>query len=315
MKKALRVIGYVALLSVLVAVLVLSQRARDRLVNAQEIAVLNPSFEGTYIEWSQRINLAPDWRLVYWKGKSLVGGGSVSDCAEPECKPILASQYPYRVRSGEKAQSCFWFYNHGDAALYTTQQVPAGTWQVGSYAHCWVSDIDTNPTSCPGEMYISIGVDPEGRSPGQGGWPWETSVSWSPFVRATARYERYMSRVFYVPATTDVTVYVRFWKKWDQKHGDVYVDDVFFNRIADAGGPTQTPYPTYTAQPTYTPYPTFTPQPTAGPTTEPLPTTVPGEWEHGEQYIETFGIVKWFLSPWGDRCYDSIDLGEFACVK
>ena len=270
-------------------------------------AAWNPSFEGKYVEWSQRTNLAPGWRLVHWKNEPLIDGGASGRSAQPECKPILERDFPYRVRSGDAAQCCFWFYTHGDAALYTRKDVEAGDWVFSAFAHTWTGSDDGNPFEA-GEMYVSLGIDPEGRDPGQGGWPWETSVLWSPYERLTSSYKEYESVVVRAEQEGPITLYVRFWTKWDEKHSDFYVDDANLTRV---GGSTE-PLPTYTPYPTYTPLaplPTYTPYPTPGP----CETAEPGEFEWGLFNGPTFDDWYWVRAPNGAWCLGSGE--KFSCVK
>jgi len=252
--------------AVVAAVVVVLLAVLQAQAQASEPQLLNGGFEGDVIEHSQRVIVAEEWTPIYWNRESMIEGGSPGRSAQPEYKPLPAAVDSHRVRSGGQSQCWFWFYTHGDAAIWQQVRVPAGWYQVEAYAQAWVSNRDDQPHESPGEMYVSVGLDPEGREPG--GWPWETSVVWSPFQLVRGQYERVLSRPVYVESDGLLTVYLRAWKKWDSKHGDVYWDDA---RLIEIGGPetgSETPAPL----PTYTPYPTYTPLPTA----QPCPTCEPG---------------------------------------
>ena len=229
-----------------------------RQLSAQDVPprLVNGGFEGNVIEHSQRVIVAEGWTPIYWDREPMIGGGSPGRSAQPEYKPLTVDVDPYRVRSGEQSQCWFWFYTHGDAAIWQRVRVPAGYYRVDVWAQAWVSDRDDNPHSSNGEMYISLGIDPEGRDPH--GWPWETSVVWSPFSLVWNTYEQYGSRLVYVPKDGWITVYIRSWKKWSEKHGDVYLDDARLVRV-DVANPTPEPLPTYTPYPTLEPCPTCVP--------------------------------------------------------
>jgi len=260
--------------------------------------LVNGGFEGEYVEWSQRVIVAKGWTPIHWTGEPMIGGGSSGPSSLPEYKPLPIDVDPYRVRNGDKSQCWFWFYTHGDAAIYqVVPNVPAGWWQAEVWAQAWVSDQDNSPHYSPGEMYISIGIDTAGRNPG-GGWPWETSVIWSPFMLVHGNYERVTSHPVYVGRDGSITVYLRAWKKWDQKHGDVYWDDARLYAVAGAG-PEPTPQPTPEPCQTCEPCPAVTPCPTNEPCVSGTPCPTPScpdlpscppcvslDWERMDELIE-----------------------------
>ena len=118
---------------------------------------------------------------------------------------------------------------------------------------------------------------------------------WSPFELVHGEYEQILSHPVRVDRSGPITVYLRAWKKWDDKHGDVYWDDA---RLIEVGGdgvcPTMTPYPTQTPYPTATPYPTPTPYPTYTP--YPTPTGCSGECdENAIAQAVVSALREWFV--------------------
>lgn len=274
--------------------------------------VASGSFEGPIVEHGQRINVVDGWTPIHWSGYPLISGGSGGLSSQPEYKPLTIEEDPWRVRTGEQSQCWFWFYTHGDGAIWRKTTVPAGLVQASVWAHAWVSSKDNEPHVSPGEMYVSIGIDTEGRDPGYN-WPWETSVAWSPFVLVDENWTQIYSRVAYVPNGGEVTIYLRALKKWDEKHGDVYFDDWALYSLPEDGEPqpTYTPYPTLTPAPTYTPYPTYTPQPT------PVPGCTPEPSVFGCEYLvdELNGVALLRCSDEYSRLYKDTSTGEWACPK
>ena len=272
--------------------------------------IASGSFEGDVVEHSQRVIVVDGWTPINWNGYPMIGGGSSGVSQQPEYKPLLIDVDPYRVRSGEQSQCWFWFYEIGDAAIWRKERVDeSGLVQASAWAQAWVSDRDDNPHSSPGEMYVSIGIDPDGRAPGYN-WPWETSVIWSPFKLIHEDYEQVLSHLVYVEAGTEITVYLRAWSKWKDKHGDVYWDD-WAVYSTDVGGsvpqPTYTPYPTLTPVPTYTPYPTPAPACTPGPISDKLYCYDLVDENTGDMYRRCgYGSDVW---------YRDSDTGQYICPK
>jgi hypothetical protein len=276
----------------------------------QREVVASGSFEGSVVQHSQRVHVVNGWTPIHWTGHPLIGGGSSGYSQQPEYKPLTTSIDPYRVRTGEQSQCWFWFYNIGDAAIWRKQHVPAGLVQAEVYAHAWVSNEDGEPHSSPGEMYVSIGIDTEGRDPGYG-WPWETSVAWSPYVLVRENWTQVLSRVAYMPEDGEITIYFRAWKKWSEKHGDVYWDDWAVYSINEPSAqPTYTPAPTYTPYPTQTPYPTYTPQPTPACTPGPI-----SDFRCEYLFDEFSGTSLLRCADETNTLYKDAVTGEWACPK
>jgi hypothetical protein len=234
-----------------------------------ENLLTNGSFEGTYVVHAPRLAVAPGWGYWWSDRAPPFDGGSPGPCTMPEYKELKRSDYSYRVRDGEKSQSWFAFYSMMDAGLYQVVQVQQGdVLQASGWWQGWASKDDDDYKSSRGEFYVSIGIDPYGRSSYR-----DQGILWSPWVWAGSDWVQVVSPVA-VAKANQVTVYFRAATKWALKHGDAILDQAALYRVDLGGGPTPTPYPTYTPYPTSTPAPTYTPYPT--PAITPCPTCPAG---------------------------------------
>lgn len=230
-------------------------------VNAQAATnlLVNPSFEGAYVEWQRSIVVAQGWQPFYDKPVQIPpqpADGSTGPWRDPEYKPLTVDIDESRVRSGDTSQCWFAFYAIMDAGIRQSVPVREGAFYQGSvWAQQW-SDKGDDPELNRAEMYVSVGIDPYG-----GESAWQIHVQWSPWVLVRApRGEFVFVEGPVVQARADqVTVFVRAWHKWAVKHGDAYVDDASLVEV-DSPGPQPTP----------------TPEPTPQPTPEPTPTPGPG---------------------------------------
>lgn len=284
-------------------------RSLDAIPESAQV-IASGSFEGPVVEHSQRVNVVEGWTPFYWPGYPLIGGGTGGLGNQPEYKPLTIQEDPYRVRTGAQSQCWFWFYNIGSGGIWRQEAVPAGLVFVEAFVHAWVSNNDGDPHTSPGEMYVSIGIDTEGRNQGYN-HPWDTSVAWSPYVLVRENWTQIISRAVYMEQPGTITIYLRAWKKWADKHGDVYWDDwTVYSMNQGAPLPTSTPAPTYTPFPTYTPYPTYTPQPTPACTPGPIS-------DFGCEYLfDEFSGTSLLRCRDGDTVvYKDTNTGRYACPK
>ena len=207
--------------------------------------LLNPSFEGTYTVRNNagEVQVAPDWSPWWSEGlREIPGmeGGSASTIptARPEYKPLPVSVDAYRVHSGNTAQCWFSFSRVNYAGIY--QQVPATvdkTYRFGVWAQAWSSNDDGAPHTSPGELYISLGIDPDG-----GSWWKSRAIAWSQWQPVTNVYQRFVSLPI-VAQKPMLSVWIASGVKWALKHGDIYVDDAECWEVAAAPTPEPEPEP------------------------------------------------------------------------
>jgi len=206
--------------------------------------LVNPSFEGTYTEWGVgEVKIAQGWQPWYSDGlKEIPGieGGSASTVptARPEYRAATLAIDPYRVLDGEQSQLWFSFYKTNYAGIF--QQVVATkgkTYQFGVWAQSWSSNDDGNPHTSPGELYISVGIDPDG-----GTWWKSRAIAWTQWSRVTNVFQEFVS----LPITANkdkVTVWVASGEKFSLKHGDNYVDRAVMVEVPSGLEPCPTPEP------------------------------------------------------------------------
>ncbi len=102
---------------------------------------------------------------------------------------------------------------------------PGATYQFDCMAQAWCSD-KNDPTVSDGEMYVSLGIDPNGDTDA-----FSPTVAWSEWAPVGAQYQRYKSHK--VLAGGDrITVFVRAWNKWELSHNDIYIDDAHLTETA-----------------------------------------------------------------------------------
>ena len=152
--------------------------------------------------------------------------------AAPEYKPILASEYPYRVLEGTACQCWFVYSKLMNAGLYQQVQVGAGkrvTFSLSFQTWCSAKD---DPRVSDGELYLRVGIDE------RGGTDWEApSIVWGNWVRGEAEYAG--TSISTISETDDVTVWIHTWNKWAVRHDDVYVDGATLEIEGDAPEPPQ----------------------------------------------------------------------------
>lgn len=204
----------------------------------------NPSFEGVYTaRGAGEVQVAPEWTPWWSEGlREIPGidGGSAGSIptARPEYKPLPRSLDAYRVHSGDTAQCWFSFSRTNYAGLY--QQVPVvvgKTYQFAVWAQAWASSDSSKPHESPGELYISLGIDPDG-----GGWWKSRGIAWAQWQPVTNVYQRFVS----LPITALkplISVWIASGVKWALLHGDIYTDDAELCEVSPAISPTPEPQP------------------------------------------------------------------------
>ncbi len=257
----------------------------------------NPGFEGNYSAWSGigPIQVADGW-TPWW----VEDPDADPQLFRPEWKPAEGAYFPYRVRSGARAQQYFTFFASHVAGMY--QQVfnvtPGQTYRFTIWAQVWSSTEDNPPTVSfnPANPHLKIGIDPTGN------WnPFSGNVVWSPEASMTSILDKYGEVSVEATAQNSViTVFMRTNPDFAVKHNDTYWDDASLVLVGPPPPPTQpptnTPAPTNTVGPatqtaqalaTDTPLPspaasntpelTDTPaaSPTASPTRAPTNTPLP----------------------------------------
>lgn len=262
-------------------------------VQAQSPNLLqNPGFEDGFYRWNgiNEINVGHGW-TPWWVDDP----NHDPTYLTPEFKEALARDFPYRIRSGERAQQWFKLYSSFVAGVH--QQVfnvtPGQNYRFTIWAQVW-SSVEDNPatvSTLPANPHLQIGIDPTGY------WnPYSADIIWSAEASMGQVIDRY--GLLSVEATAQnniITVFVRAIPEFANKHNNVYLDDAELVQVGPPPPPpTATPLPatatpvasptlppTATTPPTATPLPTDTPAPTATtppsqtPTATPPPTTTP----------------------------------------
>ena len=234
-------------IAVLVLLVLLSVQA-----GAQGGALVNPSFEPPYLEHGAgEVKVATGW-LPFWKIGDPPHEVSQGPTARPEYKPLSASLDPRRVVEGDTAQAWFLTSKVMDGGIYQRVRVTPGEWYVFSVSlQAWCTNLN-DPAVSNGEMYATLGIDPDGRTDA-----FEVGVIWMGWQWVGPNHKRYESRA--VQAESEyITVFIRTWNKWRLKHNDIYADVARLERVSGPG-PQPTPLPTWTPQPTPLPCPTCVP--------------------------------------------------------
>ncbi len=169
-----------------------------------------------------------------------------------------------RIRSGRYAQKFFTSFSTHHAGFFQRAAAPKGS-QVTFciWVQVWSSSYDDpNRSEQPGNVRISVGLDPLGRSD-----PYYPQVIWSEPVM---EYDKWLHLCVAGPVLSDgVTVWTRSVVEWRTVHNDAYWDDATL--VVSQLPPTATPPPTHTPVPTAT----SPPSPTAPPLLTPTPTITP----------------------------------------
>ncbi len=269
---------------VLVGLLLLSLTSAGRQAHAQEGGNLlrNPGFEDGFFKWNgiNEINVAHEW-TPWWADDP----NHDPTYLTPEFKEALARDFPYRVRTGERAQQWFKLYSSFLAGVH--QQVfdvtPGQNYQFSIWAQVWSSTEDNPATvsTLPGDPHLRIGIDPTGH------WdPFSPNIVWSAEARMDQVIDRYgMLTVEATAQNSIITVFVRSSPEFANKHNNIYLDDAVLAQVGPSPSPptSTAPPPTATLPDTQTPAPTDTPTPTATPpptatlsnTETPAPTDTP----------------------------------------
>lgn len=249
----------------LLCVLLTALAARG--ASAQSANLLqNPGFEDGFYRWNGINELAVGNGWTPWW---IENPNSNPAYLRPEFKHAKASEFAYRVHSGQSAQQWFKLHSSFLAGLY--QQVfgvqSGETYRFTAWAQVWSSAEDNPATvsTMPANPRLQVGIDPTGN------WdPFASSVVWSGEAGMNQVIDNWGLVAVEAVAQSDViTVFVRSRPDFANKHNNVYIDDTSLSAI---GPPAPTaPPPTATeGPPTETP---VLPPPSLTPT--PLPPTIP----------------------------------------
>ncbi len=172
-----------------------------------------------------------------------------------------------RIRSGRFAQKYFTSYSTHHAGFFQRAAAPQGS-QVTfcMWVQVWSSSRDDpNHSEEAGNVRVSVGIDPLGRSD-----PYYPEVIWSEPVM---EYDQWLHLCLSGPVLSNgVTVWTRSVVEWPVVHNDTYWDDATL--VISQPPPTATPLPTNTPLPTATPVPSPTPVPAATTTAADTPTPI-----------------------------------------
>lgn len=216
-------------LCLVVGVLIASAQAAPNLL-------VNPGFEGVYTHYDNEVHVAQGWGYFWdpWHHLPPLPGGTIKSVRRPEYKEITAALYPYRVKSGDKAQCYFAWSDIMDAGVYQVVAAQEGAFYQGSaWVQAWSSNADS-PQVSDGEMYVSLGIDPQG-----GTNAYYQTVVWSDWALVRSAYVQLKTPVVQARSNR-ITFYVRAWHKWALKHGDVYVDDASLMAVGGGVSPAPT---------------------------------------------------------------------------
>jgi len=202
-----------------------------------ENLLVNADFEGEF-KPHQGIGevRAPAGWIPYWLEGDPPQEQSQGPLARYEMTPILASQFPTRVKSGEQAVRWFTQWKIHQGGLFQRVPVVVGQWyQFSIWLQAWCSNGD-DPNSSDMEFYASLGIDPDGQTDAR-----RRGVVWTPW--------NYISGVWLKIASepvqarhVDLTVYVETWNKWKSKHADAYADAAVLE-LVELGEPGPAPEP------------------------------------------------------------------------
>ena len=235
---------------------------------AQNLLV-NPGFEEGfyYADNTPELEIAQGWKPWWIEGSR--EETSTGYLHRPEYKAEDSLLYgDRRVRSGRYAQKFFTTYSTHHAGFFQRADAPTGS-QVTFciWVQSWSSSgIDPNRSQEPGNLRVSVGLDPLGRSD-----PYYPEVIWSEPVM---EYDKWLHLCVSGPVLANgVTVWTRSEVEWRVLHNDSYWEDATL--VISQPPPTPTPIPTNTPVPTNTPTPSSTPTPTATSSASPTPTRRP----------------------------------------
>ena len=212
----------------------------SRYANTQVIAatLANGGFEGTFSQWPG----VPEWIVPSgWTPYALEGlppeAHDQGPLARPEFKEANTTSDANRVHGGSKAAQWFTFYKVHQGGLFQRVKVTPGSWYSFSiWVQAWCSNADFPTNISPGELYVALGIDPDGQTNAA-----RRGVVWTYWNGAGAVYKKITTAP--VQATGDyITVFVESWNKYRFKHNDVYVDDAAL-KLVEIGGTCPTPEP------------------------------------------------------------------------
>ncbi len=242
----------------------------------------DPNQAWPYQDGIPEVQVAPGWRAFfldsppsYVTSPDYCQGDARCAWGRPEFRDVLARDYPYRIRSGQRAQKYFSWNRQHEAGLY--QQVggiqPGTRLRFSVWIHTWScmpapgtwNECRTTPLSdSPAPMHIWVGIDPTGGTD----WAAPTVVR-SPEGNAWDQWTLF--QVEAVAQSDKVTVFIHSRADWQDRlpriNNDVYVDDASLVALGQASPtpppppPTSAPGSSSAQPPAWTPAPQPTPRP------------------------------------------------------
>jgi len=208
-------------------------------------ALINPGFEGIFLPQDGQgpLQLAKAWKARWVEGRQGkpgigVAGGAAenTDFRRPEWKEATI-QFPYRVRTGERAQQWFSYSGIHYAGIYQNAIVTAGDTIVFSvYGQGWAGQ--SNDPLTDGEIFVSLGVDPEckewleSRSVVWTAWQWiPNAKSQNASLDNWTLFKSYPVKML----RSCATVWIVTTAKWATQHNDAYFDDAKMWRVTQGG--------------------------------------------------------------------------------
>lgn len=217
--------------------------------------VINPSFEGEFVNCGQSCNVAPGWTAWTAEGNPppCVAGqpgcyipcpSNCSNCkvdfgcwwAKAEHKAAMQWQFPERVHSGESAQQAFTFGRMGEFGVWQNiANIPIGARvEFAIYAQAW--QCYEAPNNCqPDRMNLKVGIDPLGGSD-----PYNSNIVWSDTIESFDQYTRLSVEAIAQKSTVTIFTYARPEWDWARRNNDAYWDDASLVMLVE---PTPTPTP------------------------------------------------------------------------
>ena len=224
MKQSSQLLLYKLLIILIAGLILIAGCSPDATIDVQAQGanlLTNPSFEGNYIEFPGDRLVANGWTAWHIPGDPNSTDFTVSQPTYRSAKDGAAESIVPRVRSGEDAQVYFSFFEIHDGGLFQrVEGVPVGaTLEFSVFAYVWSSTfVDPDVSELPGEVTLSVGIDPTGGETGNG----PTAEYSAPNVTYDS-YTRYTYST--VAQSEQVTVFVRSIINAPVRNTYIYLDD------------------------------------------------------------------------------------------
>ena len=202
-----------------------------------ENLLVNPGFEGEFAPYQGIGEVqAPAGWIPYWLDGDPPQEKSQGPLARYEMTPMLASQFPNRVKSGAKSVRWFTQWKVHQGGLFQRVPVTVGQWyRFSVWVHAWCTDSDNENVSNE-EMYASLGIDPDAQT-----YARRRGTVWTPWNFLTGAWLKVVTEPVKARSVY-LTVYIETWNKRRTKHNDAYVDSASLE-LVDLGATCPTPEP------------------------------------------------------------------------